>query len=58
MSGEADRDYHAQRARAELDWAHRSEHRSASEAHMRLSALHMERVRQIGSERATSDLSR
>ena len=58
MADEADCDYHAQRARAELDWAYRSEHRSASEAHMRLSALHMERVRQIGSDRATSDVSR
>jgi hypothetical protein len=40
-----DREYHVQRARAELDWAYRAERREAAEAHLRLSALHMERVR-------------
>ena len=40
-----DREYHVQRARAELDWAYRAERREAAEAHLRLSSLHMERVR-------------
>ena len=43
MTGE--REYHVQRARAELDWAYRAERREAAEAHLRLSALHMQRVR-------------
>ncbi len=36
--------YHIERARAELDMAYRAEQRVAAEAHMRLSALHMERA--------------
>jgi hypothetical protein len=42
-----DREYHTQRAQAELDWAYRAETTLAAEAHMRLSALHMERMRQV-----------
>ena len=42
-----DSEYHTQRARAELDWAYRAENRFAAEAHMRLSAMHMERMRQL-----------
>lgn len=41
-----DREYHLRRARAELDMAHRSSCRVAADAHMKLSMLHMERVRQ------------
>ena len=40
--------YHMDRARAELDLAYRAEVTSAAEAHMRLAALHMERVRLAG----------
>lgn len=40
-------EYHTQRAQAELDCAYRAENRFASEAHMRLSALHMERMLQL-----------
>ena len=43
-----DLQYHVGRARAELDLAYRAEHRSAAEAHMRLSALHMGRARLSG----------
>ena len=42
-----DREDHVRRARAELDWAYRAERREAIEAHLRLSALHMERVRRL-----------
>jgi hypothetical protein len=47
MATEADRDYHTQRARAELDWSYRAVRRDVAEAHMRLSALHMERARSL-----------
>ena len=40
--------YHIDRARAELDLAYRAEVATAAEAHMRLAALHMERVRLAG----------
>jgi hypothetical protein len=42
-----DREYHRQRAQAELDWAYRAENRLAAESHMRLSAMHMERMRKL-----------
>jgi hypothetical protein len=41
-----DREYHVRRARAELDMAYRTSSRVAAEAHMKLSMLHMERVRE------------
>ena len=47
MGSSIDRDYHTQRARLELDLAYRAEHQAAAQAHMRLSALHMERLRQL-----------
>jgi hypothetical protein len=47
MLNSADRDYHEERARAELDLAYRAEHKSVAEAHFRLSAMHMERVRAL-----------
>ncbi len=40
----ADVDYHLRRARSERDTAYRSADDCASEAHMRLSALHLERA--------------
>jgi hypothetical protein len=39
-----DREYHTQRAQAELDWSYRADNKRAAEAHMRLSAMHMERL--------------
>ena len=42
-----DHEYHRGRAQAELDWAYRAENRQAAEAHMRLSAMHMERLRKL-----------
>ena len=47
MAISEDHEYHRQRAQAELDWAYRAENRLAAEAHMRLSALHMERLRKL-----------
>ena len=44
-----EKDYHIERARAELDLAYRADARPAAEAHLRLSSLHMERVRQADS---------
>ena len=38
--------YHEQRAREELDRAYRAEHAAASDAHMRLAGLHIERMKQ------------
>ena len=46
MQTEPARDYHIRRARAELDMAYRAEARAAAEAHLRLSALHMARLRE------------
>jgi hypothetical protein len=47
MATDADRDYHTERARAELDWSYRAERKDVAEAHMPLSALHMERARSL-----------
>ena len=44
MGIDEDRDYHIARAQAELDSSHRATHRAAAEAHMKLSAMHMQRV--------------
>lgn len=44
MIRDAQRDYHEARAKAELDWSNRATHKAAAEAHMRLSALHMQRA--------------
>ena len=44
MRLESDQDYHVRRARAELDLAYRSECRTAMEAHLRLSTLHMQKL--------------
>jgi hypothetical protein len=47
MRRDRDRDYHIQRARTELDWAYRAERRDVAAAHLRLSSLHMERVKAL-----------
>jgi hypothetical protein len=47
MAADQEREYHTQRAQAELDWAYRAENHVAAQAHMRLSALHMERMLQL-----------
>lgn len=47
MIGESDHDFHMRRARAELDLAYRSEGRRAMESHLRLSSLHMQRLRDL-----------
>jgi hypothetical protein len=47
MATDQEREYHTQRAQAELDWAYRAESHHAAEAHMRLSAMHMERMLQL-----------
>jgi hypothetical protein len=41
--------YHMERARAEMDCAYRATDRAAAAAHMKLSALHMDRVRSAAS---------
>ena len=55
------RDYHASRARTERDIAYRTTDGRASDAHMRLSALHLSRAlileevdRRLGEARADS----
>jgi hypothetical protein len=45
MATNPELEYHAARAKAELDLSYRAQRRAAAEAHMRLSALHMDRVR-------------
>ena len=45
MIAETDHDYHMRRVRAELDLAYRSECQTAMEAHLRLSSLHMQRLK-------------
>ena len=42
-----DRLYHIERARRELDLAYRAEQDVVAEAHMKLSALHMARLKQV-----------
>jgi hypothetical protein len=39
--------FHSDRAMAEIELASRSADRNAAEAHLRLSALHLERVRAL-----------
>jgi hypothetical protein len=46
MQIEAIRQYHVHRARAELDLAYRAKGHAAMEAHLKLSALHMARIRE------------
>lgn len=44
MGRNDERDYHTARAQAELDSSYRATHGAAAEAHMKLSALHMQRA--------------
>ena len=44
MQTESTHDYHMRRARAEFDLAYRAEGWAATEAHLKLSALHMARL--------------
>ena len=44
MGTDEDRDYHTARAQAELDSSYRATHRAAAEAHLKLSAMHMQRA--------------
>jgi hypothetical protein len=44
---EIDTSYYVERVRAESDLAFRAEHAAAAQAHMRLSALHMGRMKQL-----------
>lgn len=41
-----DRDYHIDRARAELDRGYRTDNFAAARAHLALAALHMKRLRE------------
>jgi hypothetical protein len=45
MNNGRDYDYHVGRARAEMDCSYRAAGQAAAAAHMKLSALHMERAR-------------
>jgi hypothetical protein len=51
MLAERDREYHRKRATMELDLAYRAEKQAAAEAHLRLSALHLARLRNEITER-------
>jgi hypothetical protein len=42
-----DRLYHMERARRELDLAYQANNHAVIDAHMRLSALHMARLKQV-----------
>ena len=53
-----DRDYHMQRARAEMDMAQDAVCETAAEAHIRLSGLHMDRVKQLSGGYAEFDFGR
>jgi hypothetical protein len=47
MPGDADREYHVERARAELDAAYRAVGSEAAGAHLRLCSMHMARARMM-----------
>ena len=46
MLRQQDLQYHTDRARAELDLAYAAPHQAAAQAHMKLSALHMAKLKQ------------
>jgi hypothetical protein len=50
MKRRDDKDYHSERARAEIDLAYRADTQVAAEAHLRLSALHLARLRMDATE--------
>lgn len=47
MRANADREYHIERARAELDAAYRAAGSDAAQAHLRLCSMHMVRARAL-----------
>lgn len=47
MTQGTNRDYHMRRAREEMDEAYRAEGFAEVDAHLRLSSLHMQRVREL-----------
>ena len=47
MRAEADREYHIERARAELDAAYRAAGSDAAKAHLGLCSMHMARARTL-----------
>ncbi|PSJ39468.1 hypothetical protein [Allosphingosinicella deserti] len=54
MLSDRDKHYHLERARIEMDLAYQAEHRSVAEAHMRLSALHMGRIKALDESSGSS----
>ena len=56
MLADKDREYHVERARAELDLAYRAQHDAVIQSHLRLSALHMERARDVARAGTSSRL--
>ena len=49
---EADCEYHLNRARVELDLAYRAESRAAADAHLRMSSLHMGKIKELGASQS------
>lgn len=47
MRADSDREYHVERARAELDAAYRAAGSSAARAHLSLCSMHMARARAL-----------
>jgi len=47
MATDPELEYHTARAEAELDLSNRAENQAAAEAHLKLSALHEQRVRSL-----------
>lgn len=47
MMQDRTRDYHMRRAREEMDEAYRADGFAVVDAHLRLSSLHMQRVREL-----------
>ncbi len=58
MRQELDRDYHVRRAQEELDLAYRAESWMAINAHLRLSSLHIAKVRECASAAFAAPLHR
>ena len=56
MSATDDADYHAQRARRELDLALTAKANDAGRAHLELASLHMARARQLSPGRIEPQL--
>jgi hypothetical protein len=50
MTQDRNRDYHLRRAREEIDQAYRADGWTAVNAHLRLSSLHMQRMREPAPE--------